>query len=256
MDKKEIISVTEDRWGKAQQEERSLWIKSNQRNSYLKVIVKFIKAIQTPKMLFNYFKYRDFYCGDDWNYWWMEQFENYKALPKYFEKALEIGCGPFTNIRLISKCCKIKEIYCCDPLIDVYTSFNLTWLSTQVSKGNINISEDKCENLKFDDNYFDLVICINVLDHVQDIIKCLEEIKRVIKQSGFIIFGQDLSNEEDLLKKEVKNDIAHPIKISHTTLDAMFDTVYEVRLKKLLLRNKGRNPIAHYGTYIFIGQKK
>ena len=122
----EILKTSEKRWSDAQEFERSLWITNNQRNSYLKILAKFVRAVKNPKMLFNYLKYRDFYCGDDWNYWWMEQFENYIMLPKSVERALEIGCGPYTNIRLISKKCKIKEIYCSDPLIDVYTSCKLS----------------------------------------------------------------------------------------------------------------------------------
>ena len=252
----EILKTSEKRWSDAQEFERSLWITNNQRNSYLKILAKFVRAVKNPKMLFNYLKYRDFYCGDDWNYWWMEQFENYIMLPKSVERALEIGCGPYTNIRLISKICKIKEIYCCDPLIDAYISFKLTWLSTAASRKKIRISNDKCENLTFDDNYFDLIVCINVLDHVQNADKCLKEMIRLAKQDGFIVFGQDLSDEEDLSNRIVCDDIGHPIKIHHTTLDVILDDVCECRLKKILPRDKGRNPIAHYGTYIFIGQKK
>lgn len=252
----EILEISEKRWSDAQEFERNLWITNSQRNSYLKILAKFVRAMKNPKILFNYLKYRDFYCGDDWNYWWMEQFENYRRLPKSVERALEIGCGPYTNIRIISKKCKIKEIYCCDPLVDVYISFKLTWLSTEASRKKIRISNDKCENLKFDDNYFDLIVCINVLDHVQDAEKCLKEMSRLAKQGGFIVFGQDLSDEEDLSNRIVRDDIGHPIKIHHTTLDVIFDDVCECHLKKILPRNKGRNPFAHYGTYIFIGQKK
>ena len=252
----EILEVSERRWLDAQEFESSLWEKSNHRNSILEIVGKFVRAVRTPKTLFNYLKYRDFYRGDDWNYWWMEQFENYRRLPKFVERALEIGCGPYTNIRLISKKCKTKEIYCCDPLIDLYTSFKLTWLSTQFSKNGIKISNDNGENLRFDDSYFDLVACINVLDHVQNAKKCLKELIRVTKQGGLVVFGQDLSNEEDLSNRAVRDDIGHPIKIHHTTIDVIFDNICKSLLKRILPRDKGRNPIAHYGTYIFIGQKK
>lgn len=259
MNKKiEILEVLENKWLKAQGFERDVWIKSNQRNSYLKILLKFASAVRhlQPATFFDYLKYRDFCCGDDWNYWWMKEFENYRKLPKSVENALEIGCGPYTNIRLISKKCKIKEIYCCDPLIDMYISFKATWLSTHFSKKRIKIFSDKGENLRFDSNYFDLLICINVLSHVQNVKKCLQEIIRVTKQGGFIVLGQGLSNEKDLSNKIVREDIGHPMKIHHTTIDTYFDNTFISFLKKILPRNKGRNPFAHYGTYIFIGQKK
>ncbi len=255
--KDDIMTVPEERWSNAQEFERDIWVKSNQRNSYLKLLLKFARAVRKPMMLSNYLKYRDFFCGDDWNYWWLKEFGNYKVLPRYFERALEVGCGPYTNIRLISKKCKIKEITCADPLIKVYTSFNLTWLATQVKKNKIKISDDKCEDIKSKNNYYDLVVCINVLDHVQNAELCLKEMIRVIKKGGgFIVFGQDLSDNEDLSNRIIRDDIGHPIKIHHTTLDAFFDSTCVPLLRKVLPRDEGRNPPAHYGTYIFIGQKK
>jgi len=50
------------------------------------------------------------------------------------------------------------------------------------SKNRIKISDNKCENPRFDDTYLDLVVCINVLDHVQNVYNCLKEMLRVTKQ--------------------------------------------------------------------------
>ena len=254
--KDEIMTVPEERWSNAQEFERDIWVKSNQRNCYLKLLLKFARAVRKPTMLLNYLKYRDFFCGDDWNYWWMREFESYRKLPRSAERALEVGCGPYTNIRLISQKCKIKEIYCCDPLIYTYTTFKLTWLSAKFSRNRIKVFDYKCEKMKFGDDYFDLVICINVLDHVQNAEKCLKEMLRMTQKGGVIVLGQDLSDEEDLSNKMVRDDVGHPIKIHHTTLDAFFDSTCVPLLRKVLPRDEGRNPPAHYGTYIFIGQKE
>lgn len=254
--KDEIMTVSEGRWADAQEFERNTWVVNNQRNSYLKLLLKFATVARRPKMLLNYLKHRDFFCGDDWNYWWLEQFENYRMLPRSVERALEIGCGPFTNIRLISRKCRIKEIYCCDPLIDIYTSFKMTWLSIMFAKNRVKVYDYKCEEMKFADNFFDLVICINVLDHVQNAEICLKEMLRVTQQNGFVVLGQDLSNEEDLSNIIVRDDVGHPIKIHHTTLDAFLDSACKSLLRKVLSREEGRNPPAHYGTYVYIGQKK
>ena len=40
-------------------------------------------------------------------------------------------------------------------------------------------------NIPFEDNYFDLVLCNHVLEHVEDDILALKEIKRVLKKNGF-----------------------------------------------------------------------
>ena len=257
MNENELLTASKERWNEAQIYEKNVWIKRNQKNSYFKLIRRYISLlIKNPMNFLNAIQYYDFYCGDDGNLWWLKQFIYYRILPKDIEKALEVGCGPFTNIRLISKYCKIKEIYCCDPSLDLYKTFKLTWLVRQIQKNNINVLNDKCEILSYKTNYFDLVICINVLDHVQDAICCLREIERVTKTGGFLVLGQDLTNIEDIEKlKGNIDEMGHPIKINHITIDNFLKNTYKSCLKKILPRNKGRNPRAHYGTYLFIGQK-
>ncbi len=44
-------------------------------------------------------------------------------------------------------------------------------------------------NIKFKDNYFDTVICIDVLEHIKDQDKLLEEIHRVLKKGGQLILS-------------------------------------------------------------------
>lgn len=251
-----ILTVSGKQWIKAQEYERNTWVINNKRNCFIKVLVKFARALKHPHLFFSYLKYCDFFCGDDWNYWWMEKFENYKKLPDFFEKALEVGCGPYTNIRLISKHSKIKEIYCLDPLVEIYKSFKLTWLSVNAAKNRIKTYQGKCENIKFSNDFFDLIICINVLDHVQDADKCLEEISRTVKRNGYLVLAQDLTNAKDLKNKNLPEDADHPIKLHHNKLDMFCDKYFTSVLKKKLTRNAGRAPNMHYGTYIFIGKRK
>lgn len=42
------------------------------------------------------------------------------------------------------------------------------------------------ENLPFDDNYFDLIICHTVIEHVQDVPSVIKEMQRVLKKNGTI----------------------------------------------------------------------
>ena len=39
--------------------------------------------------------------GDDWNHWWAEHFDDYRFLPEHLGDYIELGCGPYTNTRLI-----------------------------------------------------------------------------------------------------------------------------------------------------------
>ena len=39
--------------------------------------------------------------GDDWNHWWKERFDGYRFLPVELGDCVELGCGPYTNTRLV-----------------------------------------------------------------------------------------------------------------------------------------------------------
>jgi hypothetical protein len=48
-------------------------------------------------------------------------FDFYQSIRDFnFEKAIEFGCGPFTNIRIIDDIANIKRCILLDPLIDKY----------------------------------------------------------------------------------------------------------------------------------------
>lgn len=93
-------------------------------------------------------------------------------------RILQIGCGPEDIINYFS----IGELYAIDPLADFYKEkFKLNY-------ENVHFSQARAEKLPFDDNFFDVVILSNVLDHVEDPIKALQEIKRVLKKEGIFYF--------------------------------------------------------------------
>lgn len=93
-------------------------------------------------------------------------------------KILQIGCGPEDVINYIST----GKTYAIDPLADFYKKkFELNYKNILFIKG-------RAENLPFKDNYFDLVILANVLDHVEQPEKALSEIKRVLKEKGIFHF--------------------------------------------------------------------
>lgn len=49
-------------------------------------------------------------------------------------------------------------------------------------------------HLPFSDKFFDIVICVNVLEHVLDPQQILKEMKRVVKPKGMVIVGMDSEN--------------------------------------------------------------
>jgi len=91
-------------------------------------------------------------------------------------KILQIGCGPLDIINYFKK----GKRYSIDPLAEFYKKrFNIDYKST-------HLKEASGEQLPYSDNYFDLVILDNVLDHTSSPEKVLSEIYRVLKKDGIL----------------------------------------------------------------------
>jgi SAM-dependent methyltransferase len=207
--------------------------------------------------------------GDDWNEWWAERFDGYAALRgRRFRSLLEVGCGPATNVRLLLPHVTVDHLFLEDPLIQAYLPLAyrtgprwnrktvrppLWHLVTDRSR-DVDISSSRLEKLPYGDATMDGVLCVNVLDHVQDAERCLAEIRRVLVPGGVVVMGQDLSNEEDFERApEAWEDVGHPIKLDEAVLDGLLGSV-EPLFRKVLPRGEGRNPAAHYATYLLIAE--
>jgi SAM-dependent methyltransferase len=241
-------NVSLERWREAQAWERGHWVNAQKlRARYFKNAVwRLLSAARlVPK-----------YRGDDWNTWWKRQFDDYRFLPSEVENAIEVGCGPYTNVRLMLERCRIHHLVLSDPLIRTYVQFKLTLVTELYRQAGCVLDDHPLESLPFASNYFDLAVKINVLDHVQDAHKCMENLVNVVRPGGLLIIGQDLTNEADL--KVLKNDagaVGHPIKLDHEWFEPFLEG-FEPLIKRVLGREQGREPSYHYGTLIFAGRKK
>jgi len=215
-------------------------------------------------------------ADDDWNQWWSQQFENYSLLiGRRFEHVLEVGCGPHTNVRFILPVIHYRHLYLNDPLIQYYFLISrhnpvlkscmkrinrlLRKPSSQIEvlftseDHQVDLCASKLEELPYRDSLMDMVICINVLDHVQDYDHCMKEIHRVLRLGGVLVLGQDLTNEEDYSNcPESFTEPLHPITLDHHMLEETLNPFYQSQMKRILPREAGRNPAIHYGTYLGI----
>ncbi|MEK6760758.1 MAG: class I SAM-dependent methyltransferase [Nanoarchaeota archaeon] len=99
---------------------------------------------------------------------------NFKDLSKL--KILQVGCGPMDVINEI----RVGEKHSIDPLADFYKKkFNFNYKDTHFVNG-------MGENLPYKDDFFDVIIFANVLDHTSNPGKVLSEIKRVLKPNGIV----------------------------------------------------------------------
>ena len=93
-------------------------------------------------------------------------------------KVLEVGSGAGANLDFFPPNTKLVTI---DP-----NPHFLGYIKNNLQKNRTVISADfiegVAENMPFEDNNFDIVVCTLVLCRVQDVEKAVEEIKRVLKR--------------------------------------------------------------------------
>jgi SAM-dependent methyltransferase len=92
-------------------------------------------------------------------------------------KLLDIGSGPFPSGLCFNGC----DVYCLDPLFDRYIGAGFP---IHIYEQRARFVQAKAEAIPFEDAYFDAVISVNAIDHVDDFGKTALEIKRVLKPGG------------------------------------------------------------------------
>lgn len=91
------------------------------------------------------------------------------------EKVLDVGCGRGFLASILSK---THQVTACDMII-----------SNAVAAKNpgIHFQSENVEKLSFPDSEFDTVVCSHTIEHVQDVIAALRELRRVTKRRLIIV---------------------------------------------------------------------
>lgn len=112
--------------------------------------------------------------ADRWRYCWHLFVE-----PTYFagKKVLEIGPGPLGLAQWFIG----ASLYAADPLLEAYRNAGYP-----VDEQAISYCAGFAEALPYHDSFFDAVISINAIDHVDDFERAISEIERVVKPDGEI----------------------------------------------------------------------
>jgi SAM-dependent methyltransferase len=212
-----IIRVDEERWRQAQHFESEGWLKH----------------------------WRE--AKDDRNTQHAAGFDSYKTVPPKLGDVLEIGCGPFTQLKTIQQGRSIETVTLLDPLLENYLQLpNCTYRDGKFLDHPTTLLCHAAELLKGVEEY-DTIICINVLEHVQDVAAILLAMHRALRYGSTIIFGERVY---DGLNISEVYDIGHPIRVKMKVFlkwEERFEHLYRVipRIKNDPLNQE------HY----FIGKK-
>lgn len=179
-------AVDDARWEQAQEWELAFWEREQTRRGWKRaaytVLRPLLLAMNDRRA-----------TGDDWNLWWRDQFDGYSALPRDLGDYIELGCGPYTNTRLILEGRTARRVICSDPLVDRYITYRDRWLARAYSRGSVEVDGHPIEELPFERESFDTVVLVNVLDHVRDPFRCMERTADLVRPGGVLVFGQDLA---------------------------------------------------------------
>ena len=115
-------------------------------------------------------------------------------LPYYFRdmvwkhgtyKVADLGAGPVCKLGGKFAGSNI-EIYASDVMAEYYQKITDDLVKLTGQKLLIPIEYQDIENLTYPDEFFDIVHCVNTLDHTRDVKKALSEMKRICKKGGWI----------------------------------------------------------------------
>lgn len=117
---------------------------------------------------------------------------------------LDAGCGP-AGVFIALEDCLVKAV---DPLLDSY-------------KALPHFQPDKFPNVRFETNAieslsktekFEIVFCLNAINHVSDIHLAYDQLAQAVKENGYLVVSID-AHRSSILKsifKALPGDVLHP----------------------------------------------
>jgi SAM-dependent methyltransferase len=99
-------------------------------------------------------------------------------------KVIDIGCGPRGSLEWATLA---AERFGLDPLAGRYRKFG-------AERHAMQYVEAPSEHIPFANGYFDIVTCLNALDHVDDFQQTLAEIKRITRTGGLFLVSVEINH--------------------------------------------------------------
>lgn len=222
-----IARVGRERWEEAQRYERRSWMEKSR------------------------------YAATDRNEYHRDHFASYTPLRGLtFERGIELGCGPFTNMRLLLEHCSVRHVSLLDPLLADYLAHpfcqyrgarlgglakdlprrgalrrplqvvrnRLDALAVGGVRGRpVELVTSKIETFT-PSQRFDLVVMINVIEHCQDIDAVFGKVVELLAPGGIFIFADRLYDAESVRQlAAVLYDMGHPLRVDRGVVNGFLD---------------------------------
>ena len=121
---------------------------------------------------------------------------------------LDVGSGPEGILHEL----KAKEKYAIDPLMDEYKK-----MGYKISDNNVIPIQGSAEELSDYNDKFDIIFCLNALDHMYDIAQAVRSMYSALVDKGFLVLLTDLRTEDQL-------DCFHKMSLSTPELTALLES--------------------------------
>ncbi|MCL0086702.1 class I SAM-dependent methyltransferase [Thermodesulfovibrionales bacterium] len=169
-------------------------------------------------------------------------------------KILDIGCGPTCVGQLFVGGSKTYL----DPLMDSYLKTH----SERLPDGKKICST--AESIPEQDESFDVVLCVNALDHMIDPAAALQEIRRVMKKDGMFILGiflhpAPIAIARRFIEKRMPffREDAHPHSYELNHMRKLLSEFFSIHREiKVFRKNTALVPSLHREDWMFICKKQ
>lgn len=194
-----------------------------------------------------------------------EGFGEFKTLPTNLGNYLEVGSGPYTQTKNIIKTrarsqdgmgpVSMNTIYLAEPNIFRYLRLdNCAYKDGRIEGRPVNLLSLPVEDLPATE-FFDTIVSINVLEHVNDAMRYLTAVYMALKPGGILVFCDRYFDHPDKDTNVLGPAVMHPIRMQRRFLQhflRLFDTNYLHDHNTTFARRRDLNEKGYY----FIGRKK
>lgn len=222
-----LARVSKERWQEAQRYERRTWLEQG-------------CDLQSDR--------------NDYHY---QKFDGYAVLHGgEFPRAIELGCGPFTNMRIIMRECSVGDIVLLDPLIEQYLSHPYCQYRNRRLGGLKRLVGDKVKRkcqipgvwplmkIMATEGWegkqvrlvpsmieecppvgrFELVVMINVIEHCQDADAVFRKILE-LSQPGTVFVLGDILYDPLTVRERMRRlyDVGHPLRVGPEYVERFLD---------------------------------
>lgn len=154
---------------------------------------------------------------DDKNVAHAQKFDDYKALPDDLGDFIELGCGPFTNARIILEGRRAHTVTLLDPLMRDYLGLPNNGYQRLPTRGEpmAQLKAGTIEDFPTTQQY-DTVVMINVLDHCRDADAVTQKVWDITRPGGWVV----LFDEPREIDPAIHYDAGHPLALGAAYMEA------------------------------------